>query len=72
MFEYIMLHLTDQQLNTPQVPYAFQGDAIKFVGVIFRETLCPLHKQMGMCFVQKWFSRIDPNLQLLMLRKDSF
>lgn len=62
MFEIIKLHPTDQQLNTPQVPYTFQGDTIKIVGIILRETLCPLHKQMGMYFAQKWFSRIDPNL----------
>lgn len=66
-----MLHLTDQQLNTPQVLYTFQGDAFKFVGVIFRETLGPLHKQMGICSVQKLFSRIDPNQKLLVLGKDS-
>ena len=46
-----MLHPTDQQLNTLQVANTFQAYAIKFLGIISRETFCPLHQQMGMCFV---------------------
>lgn len=45
------VHPTDQQLNTLQVANIFQADTIKFLGILFKETLCPLHKQMGMCSV---------------------
>lgn len=50
MFEYIILHLTDQQLNLSQVPHIFQGDAIKFVGVIFRENIMPTTQANGNVF----------------------
>lgn len=49
----------DEQRNTLQVANTFLAGAIKFVGTISRDTLCSLHKQMGMCFVKKWFSMID-------------
>lgn len=40
---------TDQQLNTQPVANMFQADTINFLGILFRETLCPLHKQIRMC-----------------------
>lgn len=39
-----MLHPTDPKLNMLQGANAFQADSIMFLGIIFRETLCSLHK----------------------------